>query len=218
VLPLGIDECRVPGQTYTQEEWNSKGSTGGGGHVRMGQAASEKTKEAYRNGLIPAPTGRWPANVTHDGSPEVMEAFAAFGERSGDRPRRKPRVANGYGANFMDDDWQGRDTETSGYADSGTAARFFYAAKASKRERGEGNVHPTVKPLALMSWLVKLACPPGGVVLDPFAGSGTTGVACVQTGRRFIGVEMDAGYHEIAQRRIAAARAELPLLAAIKGD
>jgi DNA modification methylase len=66
--------------------------------------------------------------------------------------------------------------------------------------------HPSPKPLALMEWLVTNCCPPGGVVLDPFMGSGTTGVACVNTGRRFIGIERDAGYFAIAQRRIEAAQ------------
>lgn len=64
-----------------------------------------------------------------------------------------------------------------------------------------------MKPIALMEWLVKLACPPGGTVLDPFAGSGTTGVACVRTGRKFVGVEKNAEYHAIATRRIGAERA-----------
>ena len=64
------------------------------------------------------------------------------------------------------------------------------------------NTHPTVKPLALMRWLVRLVTPPGGLVLDPFTGSGTTGMACVAEGFRFIGMEKDEGYCEIARRRI----------------
>lgn len=97
--------------------------------------------------------------------------------------------------------------------DSGGASRFFYCAKASRGERGEGNLHPTVKPAALMRWLVRLACPPGGVVLDPFAGSGTTGLACVAEGRDAILIEREAAYYDIAARRIAAAEAarQLPL-------
>ena len=88
------------------------------------------------------------------------------------------------------------------YADSGGASRFFYCAKASRRERGEGNDHPTVKPLSLMRHLVKLFAPVGGVVLDPFAGSGSTGVAALQEGRSFIGIERDAQNVEIARRRL----------------
>jgi len=94
-----------------------------------------------------------------------------------------------------------------GYADTGTAARFFYTAKASKSERtcnGEvDNGHPTVKPVAILEYLARLTKTPiGGVVLDPFMGSGSTGIACVNEGRDFIGIEIDADYYEIAQRRI----------------
>lgn len=88
------------------------------------------------------------------------------------------------------------------YGDSGGASRFFYTAKASTAERGAGNTHPTVKPVDLMRWLVRLVTPPGGLVLDPFAGSGTTGVACVAEGFRFVGVEREAEYVEIAARRL----------------
>lgn len=84
------------------------------------------------------------------------------------------------------------------------ASRFFYTAKASKRERGEGNTHPTVKPLSLMQWVVRLVTPPGGLVLDPFAGSGTTGLAARAEGMRAILVEREAEYVEIINRRIAA--------------
>lgn len=85
----------------------------------------------------------------------------------------------------------------------GDAARFFYCAKASKKDRGEGNTHPTVKPTDLMAYLCRLVTPPGGVVLDPFMGSGSTGKAAVREGFRFIGIEMDAEYLAIAEARIA---------------
>jgi site-specific DNA-methyltransferase (adenine-specific) len=97
----------------------------------------------------------------------------------------------------------------TGFGDSGSAARFFYCAKASKSERGEGNNHPTVKPVALIAYLVKLVCREGGVVLDPFMGSGTTGVACKNLNRNFIGIELDDGYFEIASRRINETRDRL---------
>jgi len=117
--------------------------------------------------------GRWPANLIHDGSPEVMAGFP----------------------------------ETHG--DSGSAARFFYCAKASRKERTCGgtveNKHPTVKPVALMEYLCKLTMTPtGGVVLDPFMGSGTTGVACKRLGRPFIGIEQDAESFVTARARITA--------------
>jgi site-specific DNA-methyltransferase (adenine-specific) len=90
------------------------------------------------------------------------------------------------------------------------APRFFYCPKASTEERSMGlppggNVHLTVKPLALMRWLCRLVVPPGGTVLDPFTGSGTTGMACVMEGFDFIGVELQPEYHAIALARIAAA-------------
>jgi len=84
----------------------------------------------------------------------------------------------------------------------GENSRFFYCAKASKKERGPDNQHPTVKPISLMRWLVRLVTPPGGLVLDPFTGSGSTGVASVQEGFNFVGIEREAEYVEIAKRRI----------------
>jgi DNA modification methylase len=85
----------------------------------------------------------------------------------------------------------------------GEPSRFFYCAKASKRDRGEGNNHPTVKPTDLMRWLVRMVkMPSGTLVLDPFMGSGTTGVACVEEDVDFLGIERDAGYFKIARRRI----------------
>ena len=90
-----------------------------------------------------------------------------------------------------------------GYDDRGRASRFFYCAKASRAERGPGNNHPTVKPIELMRWLVRLVTPPGGTVLDPFTGSGTTtGIAALREGFSFIGCEREPDYIAIARRRI----------------
>jgi DNA modification methylase len=129
---------------------------------------------------------------------EVREAFAAFGEKGDFMPAGaqsgKRRQVNTYGAH--------RESEFRSHGDTGTAARFFYTAKANRRDRGRGNTHPTVKPFALMEWLVKLACPPGGTVLDPFAGSGSTLRACLGIGRSAVGVELDEHYCEIAARRL----------------
>jgi len=90
--------------------------------------------------------------------------------------------------------------------DSDNTSRFFkrfkYQAKASKRERGENNNHPTVKPIALMEYLITMITPPSGIVLDPFMGSGSTGVAARKLDYGFIGIERDADYFEIAKRRI----------------
>ena len=94
-----------------------------------------------------------------------------------------------------------------GLGDSGSAARFFYTSKASPSER-EGSKHPTVKPLDLMRWLVRLITPPGGTILDPFAGSGTTGVAAVCEGFDAILIEREPEYLKDIERRILAAQGE----------
>jgi len=96
-----------------------------------------------------------------------------------------------------------------GYA--GSAGRFFYCAKADRAERGEGNTHPTVKPLDLMRYLVRLVCPAGGIVLDPFAGSGTTGLAARMEHARAVLIEDQQPFCEIIKTRLGAAANLLPL-------
>jgi site-specific DNA-methyltransferase (adenine-specific) len=137
-------------------------------------------------------SGRWPANLIHDGSDEVVRLFPQQSSGS-----RSAGVRKGMGFHGADGDG-GPAIQGS----SGSAARFFYCAKANKRDRGEGNNHPTVKPTDLMRYLCRLVTPPGGVVLDPFMGSGSTGKAAVSEGFRFIGIEREAEYLEIARRRI----------------
>ena len=141
-------------------------------------------------------TGRWPANLIHDGSDEVVGLFP---QTASGVPgvRRKVHDTNAMAGRL------GLTGEAeAGYGDSGSAARFFYCAKASKADRGEGNSHPTVKPTELMRYLCRLVTPPGGVVLDPFMGSGSTGKAAVLEGFRFIGIERETEYLEIARARI----------------
>lgn len=159
----------------------------------------------YRDGLqgsrsVPGGTdaGRFPANLIHDGSDEVVELFPQ--STSGANPTR--RGGMGYhGA-------EGQEScDAPRGAESGSAARFFYCAKASRSEReagleGDKCTHPTVKPIALMRYLCRLITPPGGVVLDPFTGSGTTGCAAMLEGFRFIGLEREEQYVEIALKRI----------------
>ena len=91
----------------------------------------------------------------------------------------------------------------------GSASRFFYCAKASHKER-DGSDHPTMKPLVLMRYLVRLVARKGGTVLDPFMGSGSTGVAAIEESMNFVGIERDQHYMEIATRRISAAKPEPP--------
>ena len=87
---------------------------------------------------------------------------------------------------------------------AGDAARFFYCAKANKKDREEGNTHPTVKPTDLMAYLCRLVTPPDGIVLDPFMGSGSTGKAAMREGFSFIGIEREAEYFAIAEHRVKA--------------
>lgn len=98
--------------------------------------------------------------------------------------------------------WGTDNHKSTEYTDSGSAARFFYCAKASKRDRGDGNNHPTVKPTDLMRYLCRLVTPPGGTVLDPFTGSGSTGKAAILEGFSFIGCELSDEYVAIAKARI----------------
>jgi site-specific DNA-methyltransferase (adenine-specific) len=139
--------------------------------------------------------GRWPANLCHDGSDEVLAGFPADIPPSS----RKARTGNDTSGWGLADNG-----EPFGYTDSGSAARFFYCAKATTEERGEGNNHPTVKPVALMRWLCRLVTPKGGTVLDPFMGSGSTAIAADAEQFNFIGCELSPEYAAIAEKRIRA--------------
>ena len=150
--------------------------------------------------------GRFPANILLD-----EEAAEILDEQSGELNTKSGGKFKAKGAFPIEH-------QPQSYNDKGGASRFFYVAKASRAERNMGlegfegsNVHPTVKPLKLMRYLVKItSTPTGGVVLDPFMGSGTTGMACKLEGREFIGIEKDEEYCKIAEARIAAV--DRPLL------
>lgn len=162
---INIDGCRIKGE---------------GGSPREGEASQEQRyaeRGSTNFAALPGPrggdpSGRWPANIIHDGSEEVLAAFPDAPGQQGDLAgHSKDRTSkNAYG-----DMKAARDAIARG--DTGSAARFFYCAKATTEERGEGNNHPTVKPVALMRWLCRLVTPVGGTVLDPFAGSGSTLIA-----------------------------------------
>lgn len=92
--------------------------------------------------------------------------------------------------------------------DAGSAARFFYCAKANKKDREADNLHPTVKPTDLMRYLCRLVTPTNGLVFDPFMGSGSTGKAALLEGFRFIGIEREAEYTNIAKARLVRAEQE----------
>lgn len=234
---LHIDACRIPAEPMPA-------NTGSGGLPRR------REHEQRGPGQVAQPhaEGRWPANLIHDGSDEVLAAFpdapGQLADASLNSEQRKTQ--NVYGAMR-----RGREGEASansanggivGFSmrpgarrlDVGSAARFFYCAKASRRDRNEGceemesrplhwssgdqnpgsfqsestdkasqNHHPTVKPTDLMAYLCRLVTRPGGVVLDPFMGSGSTGKACMREGFEFIGIEREPPYLAIAEARIA---------------
>jgi DNA modification methylase len=166
--------------------------------------------------------GRFPANFIHDGSDEVLELFP---DSKSSKTKTNDDRMNHNKSMFID----GVHNAENSYDDSGSAARFFYCAKANKKDRNEGldgfdtvvaggmqgrsdgslgsitmnkNHHPTVKPTDLMRYLVRLITPPNGTILDPFTGSGSTGKAATLEGFNFIGIEQSAEYVEIATARI----------------
>ena len=141
--------------------------------------------------------------LPNPGSDEVMGAFP---ERDGATSNSRSGVG-GIAAEGL-----GPATQTAGRGDTGSAARFFYTAKADATDR-LGSKHPTVKPVDLMAWLVRMVCPPGGVVLDPFAGSGTTGLAAMREGRDCVLIEREDEYIADINRRIAWANGEGKLTA-----
>ena len=137
----------------------------------------------------------------HDGSEEAIAGFPQT--TSGQlKPHHFSRAS---AADCLNGSNQARHPRAEFGGDTGSAARFFYCAKASKADRDEGNHHPTVKPSALMRHLVRLVTQPEGLILDPFSGSGSTGKAALLEGFRFIGAELDPEYAEIARARCLAA-------------
>ncbi len=206
--------------------------------------AKEHAEKVSRNVDNATQKGRWPANLIHDGSVEVLDEFAKAGDRKAGAALtgREPSRTGGEGTVAYGEFKDRR--EWIPYKDDGSAARFFYCAKSSKSERNKGceelpegkaqqyglkisvdgrkgrsqgprtskvagNNHPTVKPISLMRYLCKLTrTPEGGTVLDPFMGSGSTGVAAKLEGRNFIGIEREAEYCEIAKNRIEAWKSE----------
>lgn len=189
---LNIDRCRIA-VDMSGGVWH--GSTRKTGYDGGWDSTAKPNTE-------PHTAGRRPANVTLD-----EDAAAMLDEQSGNRrgmasqrhlSRAKPGM---FGV--------GHGLETKpfheAYDDNGGASRFFYTAKASKKDRntnGANNTHPTVKPTTLMRWLIRLVTPPGGIILDPFGGSGSTGVAARAEGVRCILIEREAEYLDIIRQRL----------------
>ena len=218
---INIDACRI-------DVLDPKGGASyahGTGRV-VGRAHGEGIGFATKAGDPNDGKGRWPANVVLDeaAAAALDEAAAAALDAqtgtltSGTVTRHYTTEVEAWSPALGS---KRRTLDPSKvFSDSGGASRFFYCAKASTSEREAGlipvpgekraNKHPTVKPLTLMRWLVRLVTPPGGLVLDHFTGSGTTGCAAVAEGFNFLGVDQDAEYVETARRRIAHWAAKAP--------
>jgi site-specific DNA-methyltransferase (adenine-specific) len=190
---LNVDGCRVGIEDMSGQwdrEWSDNRGEMGSRYPQTGRVAGKTV-----------PPGRWPANLLHDGSDEVVGLFPMTTSGGGNGIRSELPNTCMSGKNYA------RVTVDGQPPSSGSAARFFYTAKASRDDRDDGNTHPTVKPTDLMRYLCRLATPPGGVVLDPFMGSGSTGKAAMLEGFEFIGIEREPSYHAIAEQRISRAAA-----------
>ncbi|KKM80267.1 hypothetical protein LCGC14_1341720, partial [marine sediment metagenome] len=225
---LNVDGCRLP----TDDNLDGGTYSGGGNPTGLpGDTRDFKGAGMFAEGggrlpgqYVP-PAGRWPANVVLD-----EEAAAMLDAQSGERKaggKVQGTEPSHTGDNGIYGTWER--VENSPYGDSGGASRFFYCAKASREEREAGvggdekpgsfqadgtkrsarNNHPTVKPVALMRWLVRLVTPPGGLVLDLFIGSGTTAVAAVHEGFQCIGIDNNMEYLTTARARVDRAIREI---------
>jgi len=187
---INVDGCRV-GEEVTTTLRN--GNSGGNGAYGRDERVFAREN----------PPGRWPANVAHDGSEEVIAAFPDSDGRSGAVKGTEPSATGGNGIfGHYNRVPIGGAREPRVETDK-SAARFFYCGKARASDR-VGSKHPTVKPIALMRWLVTMVTPPNGTVLDPFAGTGSTLLAAAQLGFHAIGIEADPTYAEDARRKFVA--------------
>lgn len=192
---LNIDGCRIGTDQI---------SAPGGGQPHDRIYGGGKGFPAIERGSNPH-TGRWPANLLLDEVAADLLDQQSGTLKSGANPARRgsAKFKTCYG------EFKGQESCTVHRgANSGGASRFFYCSKASKKERC-GSLHPTVKPLDLMRYLCRLVTPPGGLILDPFLGSGTTAVAAVHEGFHYLGFEINPTYCADAERRIAEARREI---------
>lgn len=242
---INIDACRidfgdekVPRLNIAYEH-KSDNNFGGGHDGRLGKTTSSQENTTTQ--------GRFPANVIHDGSDEVVALFPDTGISSGGRIGNKGSELNMMGTKH--------EKGNPGFGDSGSAARFFYTPKASQSERNFGlgdfesqetsggggrsheeytdseedqrlkvasgkfgglkaekkNIHPTVKPIELMQYLVRMVTPRGALCLDPFLGSGTTAIACKLERIDYIGIEIEKDYVNIAQARVDAEKVQMDI-------
>lgn len=201
---FNIDACRVETTDGLNGGRYSDNKVGDDGNA-YGSGINRRSSSDYQQ-----PAGRFPANLIHDGSEEVLSCFPdAPGQLAPSIEDGTPQGNSVFGAMR-----RGGPHHTPRKEQNKSASRFFFCTKATKKDRNEGlqevglrNSHATVKPTSLMRWLCRLVTQPGGVVLDPFAGSGSTGKAATLEGFRFIGIEREEQSYEVACARVAAARA-----------
>jgi hypothetical protein len=196
---INIDASRIG---YASKEPNLRNNKGDW------DASANTDKSLWGNGTgertEPHNQGRFPANLVLSHNDDCVEvctpgcAVAELDRQSGALAKQGGRKKTDCPSVMF----AGGSKDSTFYGDSGGASRFFYCAKASKSDKGESNTHPTVKSSKLMSYLIKMITPPKGIVLDPFMGSGSTGVAAVKEGFQFIGIEKDKCYKQIAEKRI----------------
>lgn len=189
---INVDGCRI---SVNEEDAKKTNRLNHKGNFDW----SHKDTTAFKMGQgADISQGRWPANTLFDEeAAEMLDdqsgvLVSKFGKQRSKHEGDKsmfglavPKDVNKYSG------------------DTGGASRFFYCAKASQKERGENNKHPTVKPIKLMEYLIKLVTPPNGTVLDPFMGSGSTILAAKNLGFDTIGVEKELEYFNIAKKRVA---------------
>ena len=194
---LNIDGCRINtgGEVLSTPQSDPHKRGAGAGEYAISTRDTDRMHAAQAASIERTNTlGRWPANVILDES-----QARALDEMSGvtTSGAAGKKGSSGFVAGY-DGEYE------VPYGDTGGASRFFYTAKAdsSERPRVDGVAHPTVKPLDLMRYLVRLVTPPGGVVLEPFAGSGTTLEACIVEGFACIGIEREADYLPLIMQRI----------------
>lgn len=212
---LNIDGCRTP-TSAADARAMERANTSGSGRMKVGGSPIGSFERSSATGALDTTVGRWPTNVVLSHGVDCGMSCAVgcpVGEldrqsgftRGGSRPIQRPSALG----LLNDDGWQPKATTGWRPEDEGRASRFFpvfrYEAKAATRERPRDGdtAHPTVKPLDLIRWLARLVTPPGGLVLDLFAGSGTTGEACVIEGFRATLIEREALYLPLIVSRLA---------------
>jgi DNA modification methylase len=188
---INIDDCRV--ETDDVVSNHSRGKESAISKGIFGDSKEQETHQTKGQKL-----GRFPANIIFDEeSGKLLDEQSGI-TKSGKVKENKSSYEGKSNTGFL----RGVSNSSNQHGDSGGASRFFYCAKASKKDRGEGNTHPTVKPLKLMQYLVRLVTPENGIVLDPFSGSGTTLLAAKSENKKYIGFELNEEYIEIIENRL----------------